>query len=166
MNKKLELAINQQINAEFWSAYLYLSMSIDLESKGHDGIANWFMIQYQEEQAHAMKLLQYLQERDCKPTLLPIEGVRTEWASPLEAFEETLAHEKKVTELINNLASIAVEVNDFAAQSFLRWYVDEQVEEESGVRTIIDHLKLIGDNGMGLFQLNKDFAQRVFTPIV
>lgn len=165
MEKKLELAINQQINAELWSAYLYLSMSADFSAKGFNGIANWFMIQFKEEQDHAMKFFNYLIERDCAPKMLPIEEVQTEWDSPLAAFEHTLTHEKKVTSLINELYTIAVEVKDYAAQSFLRWYIDEQVEEEANVRAIIDTLKMIGDHGMGQYQLNKELSARVYTPL-
>lgn len=129
ISKRLEAAINAQINAELWSAYLYLSMSTYCQDAGFPGIANWFNIQFKEEQDHAMILLNYLQSRDGRVLLAPIDAVETEWASPLAAFEATLQHEQKVTSLINNLMALAVEEKDFALQTRLNWFVEEQVEE-------------------------------------
>ena len=128
ISKPLEAAINAQINAELWSAYLYLSMSTYCQDAGFPGIANWFSIQFKEEQDHAMILLNYLQSRDGRVLLAPIDAVETEWASPLAAFEATLKHEQKVTSLINNLMALAVEEKDFALQTRLNWFVEEQVE--------------------------------------
>lgn len=165
LNKKLEEALNAQINAEFWSAYLYLSMSSDMSDKGMAGVANWFAIQFKEEQDHAMKFFNYVISRGGKVTLKPIEKVDTEWKSPLAAFEQTLQHEKKVTSLINDLYALAEQEKDYATQSMLKWFIDEQVEEEENAKAIIDTLKLIGDNGYGLYQLDKELATRVYTPI-
>lgn len=165
LNKKLEEALNAQINAEFWSAYLYLSMSSDMSDKGMAGVANWFAIQFKEEQDHAMKFFNYVISRGGKVTLKPIEKVDTEWKSPLAAFEQTLQHEEKVTSLINNLYALAEQEKDYATQSMLKWFIDEQVEEEENAKAIIDTLKLIGDNGYGLYQLDKELATRVYTPI-
>lgn len=165
LNKKLEEALNAQINAEFWSAYLYLSMSANMSDKGMAGVANWFAIQFKEEQDHAMKLFNYVIARGGKVTLQPIEKVDTEWKSPLDAFEQTLQHEEKVTSLINNLYALAEQEKDYATQSMLKWFIDEQVEEEENAKAIIDTLKLIGDNGYGLYQLDKELAARVYTPI-
>ena len=165
LNKKLEEALNAQINAEFWSAYLYLSMSSDMSDKGMAGVANWFAIQFKEEQDHAMKFFNYVISRGGKVTLKPIEKVDTEWKSPLAAFEQTLQHEEKVTSLINDLYALAEQEKDYATQSMLKWFIDEQVEEEENAKAIIDTLKLIGDNGYGLYQLDKDLATRVYTPI-
>ena len=165
LNKKLEEALNAQINAEFWSAYLYLSMSSDMSDKGMAGVANWFAIQFKEEQDHAMKFFNYVISRGGKVTLKPIEKVDTEWKSPLAAFEQTLQHEEKVTSLINDLYSLAEQEKDYATQSLLKWFIDEQVEEEENAKAIIDTLKLIGDNGYGLYQLDKELATRVYTPI-
>ena len=134
LSKQLHEALNAQINAELWSAYLYLSMSMDAEAKGLKGVANWFYVQFQEEQDHARILMNYILSRDEKVTLLPIEEVRTEWASPLEMFQDTLTHEKKVTAMINNLAAIAAEDKDFASSNMLVWFVDEQVAEEESAR--------------------------------
>ena len=165
LNKKLEEALNAQINAEFWSAYLYLSMSSDMSDKGMAGVANWFAIQFKEEQDHAMKFFNYVISRGGKVTLKPIEKVDTEWKSPLAAFEQTLQHEEKVTSLIKDLYALAEQEKDYATQSMLKWFIDEQVEEEENAKAIIDTLKLIGDNGYGLYQLDKELATRVYTPI-
>ena len=165
LNKKLEEALNAQINAEFWSAYLYLSMSSDMSDKGMAGVANWCAIQFKEEQDHAMKFFNYVISRGGKVTLKPIEKVDTEWKSPLAAFEQTLQHEEKVTSLINDLYALAEQEKDYATQSMLKWFIDEQVEEEENAKAIIDTLKLIGDNGYGLYQLDKELATRVYTPI-
>ena len=165
LNKKLEEALNAQINAEFWSAYLYLSMSSDMSDKGMAGVANWFAIQFKEEQDHAMKFFNYVISRGGKVTLKPIEKVDTEWKSPLAAFEQTLQHEEKVTSLINDLYALAEQEKDYATQSMLKWFIDEQVEEEENAKAIIDTLKLIGDNRYGLYQLDKELATRVYTPI-
>ena len=163
ISKRLEAAINAQINAEMWSAYLYLSMSTYCQDAGFPGIANWFNIQFKEEQDHAMILLNYLQSRDGRVLLAPIDAVETEWASPLAAFEATLQHEQKVTSLINNLMALAVEEKDFALQTRLNWFVEEQVEEEENARDLIQKFRLIGDNGYGLYQLDQELAARVYT---
>lgn len=163
ISKPLEAAINAQINAEMWSAYLYLSMSTYCQDAGFPGIANWFSIQFKEEQDHAMILLNYLQSRDGRVLLAPIDAVETEWASPLAAFEATLKHEQKVTSLINNLMALAVEEKDFALQTRLNWFVEEQVEEEENARDLIQKFRLIGDNGYGLYQLDQELAARVYT---
>lgn len=163
ISKPLEAAINAQINAEMWSAYLYLSMSTYCQDAGFPGIANWFSIQFKEEQDHAMILLNYLQSRDGRVLLAPIDAVETEWASPLAAFEATLQHEQKVTSLINNLMALAVEEKDFALQTRLNWFVDEQVEEEENARDLIQKFRLVGDNGYGLYQLDQELAARVYT---
>ena len=163
ISKKLEAAINAQINAEMWSAYLYLSMSAYCQEAGFPGMANWFAVQFKEEQDHAMIFFNYLQSRGGRVLLSPIAEVPTEWASPLAAFEHTLEHEGKVTSLINNLMALAVEEKDFAAQSRLNWFVDEQVEEEENATELIQKLRLIGNNGYGLYQLDQELAARVYT---
>ena len=163
LNKKLEEALNAQINAEFWSAYLYLSMSADMSDKGMSGIANWFAIQFKEEQDHAIKIFNYVISRGGVVKLQPIDKVETKWKNALDAFEDTLEHEQKVTSMINDLYALATEEKDYATQSMLKWFIDEQVEEEESAKDIIDKLKLIGDNGYGLYQLDKELAARVYT---
>ena len=162
LQKKIEDALNQQINAELWSAYLYLSMSLYFEHEGRPGFANWFKIQFQEEQAHAIALMDYMNARDAKVILSPIAEVPVSWNSPKDAFEATLEHEKKVTESINNLYAMAEEAKDFATRQKLNTFVAEQVEEEESVRQIIDDLTLIGNDGTGLLQLDRELASRTF----
>ncbi|MGL5636604.1 MAG: ferritin, partial [Bacteroidales bacterium] len=130
LSKKMEQALNNQINAELWSAYLYLSMSADFAHKGYAGFAHWFDIQYREEQAHADLYIKYILARGGKVTLQPIKEVRTEWSDLLNAFEDTLQHEQAVTKMINELYDLAVKEKDYATVSFLKFFVDEQVEEE------------------------------------
>lgn len=162
VSKQLHDAINAQINAELWSAYLYLSMSMDAEQKGHKGVANWFYVQFREEQDHARILQNYLNSRDAKVTLLPIAEVRTEWESPLEMFRETLAHERKVTAMIHELASIAAADKDYASANMLVWFVDEQVEEEENAREMIAACEAVEGNKFGMYQFNKELAARTY----
>ena len=162
LSKKLHDALNEQINAELWSAYLYLSMSMDAEAKGLKGVANWFFVQFQEEQDHARILMNYINSRDAKVELKPIAEVRTEWTSPLDMFKDTLEHEKVVTSMINNLASIAAEDKDFASANMLVWFVDEQVEEEESARDMITACEAVEGNKFWLYTLDKELAARVY----
>ena len=161
LSQKLHDAINAQINAELWSAYLYLAMSLDAENKGYKGVANWFYVQFQEEQAHARIFMNYLNSRDAKVTLLPIEEVPATWDSVLDMYKQTLEHEKKVTSLINNLAFIANEDRDFASINRLVWFIDEQVEEEESAREMIATVEAVEDNKYGMYMLDKELAARV-----
>ena len=162
ISTKLHNAINAQINAELWSAYLYLAMSMDAESKGYKGVANWFFVQFQEEQDHARIFMNYLNSRDAKVTLLPIEEVPATWDSVLDMYKQTLEHEKKVTSLINNLAFIANEDRDFASINRLVWFIDEQVEEEESARDMISTVEAVEDNKYGMYMLDKELAARVY----
>lgn len=162
LSKKLHETLNAQINAELWSAYLYLSMSMDAEAKGLKGIANWFAVQFQEEQDHARILMNYIISRDADVKLLPIDEVRTQWASPLEMFKDTLEHEKVVTDLINKLAAIAADDKDFASSNMLVWFVNEQVEEEESARDMIAACESVEGNKFGLYMLDKELATRVY----
>lgn len=163
LQKKLEEALIEQVNAELWSAYLYLSMSLYFEHEGRKGFANWFKIQFQEEQAHALALMDYLNARDSKVTLRPISEVPDSWESPKAAFEATLEHEKKVTSMIHNLYAMAEEAKDFATRQKLNTFIAEQVEEEETVRQIIDDLNLVGTDGTGLLQIDRELGARTFT---
>jgi ferritin len=165
VSKELETAINKQINAELWSAYLYLSMSTWCAHEGLPGFANWFKVQFQEEQDHALKFMNYLIAKGNRVELAPIEKVETSWDSVLKTFQDTLDHERVVTSLINNLVSIARKENDFATENMLQWFVNEQVEEEETAQGMIDSLKLIGNNGFGVYTMDKELAQRSYTPI-
>lgn len=163
LSQKLHDAINAQINAELWSAYLYLSMSMDAEAKGHKGVANWFFVQFQEEQDHARIFMNYLNSRDAKVELMPIAEVDTKWDSVLAMFKQTLEHEKKVTALINNLAAIANEDRDFASINRITWFIDEQVEEEESARDMIAAFEAVEDNKYGMYMLDKELAARTYT---
>jgi ferritin len=162
LNPRVQNAINEQINAEIWSAYMYLSMSAYLASEGLNGFANWMRVQWQEELSHAMKFFDYLQERGAKPVLNPIAAVPEKWNSAMHIMEETLKHEQHVTALINNIMDIAIEEKDHATKSMLQWFIDEQVEEEANAQELIDSLKLIGSNGHGIFMLDKELKTRQF----
>jgi ferritin len=162
LNEKVQDVINKQINAELWSAYLYLSMSAYFESEGFAGFASWMRVQYQEETAHAMKMFNFVNERGGRVTLKPIMDVPTEWKSPLDAFEETYKHECLVTDLINNCVNVAMDERDHASVNFFKWFVDEQVEEEATVSGILDELRITGSEGHALFMINRDLGSRVF----
>ena len=158
LNKKVEDAINAQINAEMWSAYLYLSMSMHFANQGYSGIANWFMIQYKEELDHATIFMNYVNSRDGRVVLAPIAAVDTEWESPLAAFAATYAHEQKVTSLINALNATAIECQDYATQNTLQWFINEQVEEEESARDMITACEAVEGNKFGLYMLDKELA--------
>ena len=162
LSTRLHNAVNAQVNAELWSAYLYLAMSLDAEAKGYKGVANWFYVQFQEEQAHARIFMNYLNSRDAKVELLPIEGVPSSWESVLDMFKQTLEHEKKVTSLINNLAAIANEDRDFASINRLNWFIDEQVEEEESARDMIFTVEAVEGDKYGMYMLDKELTARVY----
>ena len=162
LKEKMLNALNEQINAEQYSALLYLSMSSWFSDKGLPGFANWMYVQYQEELTHANKFFNYVTERSSQVQLKAIEQMPTEFESIVNVVEKTLEHEQKVTGMINNLVDIAIEVSDHATQSFLQWFVDEQVEEEANVEEILDTLKLINGQGNGIFMLDRELRQRAF----
>ena len=162
ISKKMQDAIDEQINAEIWSAYLYLSMSAYFERQNLRGFANWMKIQWQEEITHAIKFFDYVHSRGGQVSLKPIAAVQLEWKNAIDVFNDTLEHEQHVTSLINNLANIAVEEKDHATNSMLQWYIAEQIEEEANAEQILVQLKMIGDNGYGLLMLDRELAARVF----
>lgn len=162
LKEKMHNALNEQINAEQYSALMYLSMSSYFHNKGLPGFANWMFVQYQEELSHANKFFNYVVERGEKVELKSIAQMPTTWSGIIEVFEATLEHEQMVTGLINGLMDVALAESDHAAQSFLRWFVDEQVEEEANVQEILDTLKLIDGQGNGIFLLDREMRQRIF----
>ena len=166
ISKKLQNAINKQINKELYSEYLYLSMAAYLESIGLEGFANFFKIQVQEERFHAMKFFDYVNERGGRVILEAIDRPQIEFKSPVEIFEIAYNHEQYVTKLINELMEVAIKENDHAAKSFLNWYIDEQVEEEASMNKILNQLKMIGGKGQGMLMLDRELAARTFTPPV
>jgi ferritin len=166
IKEKIEKAINKQINAELWSAYLYLSMASYFESASLKGFANWMWVQAREEVTHAMRFYKYVVERGGHVTLMEINKVPIIWNSPLNAFEETYTHEQKVTSLINDIVKLAETEKEYATINMLQWFINEQVEEESSADEIIQKLKLIGKDTSGLFMLDQELGTRVFTPPV
>ncbi len=164
LSKKLEDAINAQINKELYSAYFYLGMSAYCNTLDLDGFVNFFHVQYQEETFHGMKMYNYLLERGGNVKLSKIDTPPQDFKSPLDVFEQTLEHEKVVTKSINDLMDLAMKENDHATISFLKWYVDEQVEEEATITKLVNKMRLIGDNVGGLFIIDSELKARVFTP--
>ena len=163
LKKKLETAINKQINAEIYSGYMYYSMAAYFESLGLKGFAHWMRVQTLEEFYHAQKFVTYLQDRGANVVMKPIDGPPTKWKSPLDAFNEVYKHETKVTAMINALMDLAIAQSDHATISFLKWYVDEQVEEEASADEVIQKLKLVDKAEGGLFLLDKEMDARTFT---
>ena len=162
INEKVGKILNEQVNKELYSAYLYLSMSAYFSDLGLLGFANWMRVQFQEEQAHAMFIYDFLIDRGEKVILKAIDAPPNSWNGPLNVMEEVLKHEVYVTGLINNVVTVAEEVKDRATMSYMNWFVDEQVEEEANAQDIISKLKLIGDDKSALYLLDKDLATRVF----
>ncbi|MBU0762027.1 MAG: ferritin [Candidatus Altiarchaeota archaeon] len=160
LSKKIEAAINGQINWELYSSYLYLSMSADAAAKNLTGMASWLMSQSQEEVTHAMKLYNHVIERGGTISLAPIGAVKASWKNPLEAFKDALEHEKGVTDKINKIVDMAIAEKDHATHNMLHWFVDEQVEEEANATAIVEKLKLIGDNPGPLYMLDKELGGR------
>ncbi|HBZ35088.1 MAG TPA: ferritin [Rikenellaceae bacterium] len=163
INSKVEEVLNKQINAEFWSAHLYLSMSAYFETRALRGFANWMKVQYQEELTHAIKIFDFINSRGGVVKLEAIPEVPVTWNSILLVFEETYYQECKVTEKINHCYEVALSEKDHAAANMLQWFIDEQAEEEESALQIVDQLKLIGeDNGQAIYLLDKELGARVF----
>ena len=160
LGKKIENAINKQINAEIWSAYLYLSMSAYFESINLGGFANWMRVQAQEEVGHAMRFYNHVVERRGRVTVSSITAPSINWKSPLNAFEDAFKHEQKVTSMIDNLVTMAAAEKDYATANMLQWFIDEQVEEELSTDAIVQKLKMIGTNTGGLYMLDRELAER------
>jgi ferritin len=160
ISKKMEKTLNDQINAELYSAYLYLSMSAYFESENLPGFAKWMRIQWQEEVMHGLKIYDYVSERGGRATLKSIDGPPAKWKSPLDVFQATYKHEQVVTGRINDLVTQAVAEKDHATNVFLQWFVTEQVEEEKSADEIVQKLKRISDAPGGLYMLDKELGQR------
>ena len=164
ISKKMEDALNEQVNAELYSAYMYLSMESYFKAQNLNGFANWMRVQTQEEVTHAMKIYEFINERGGRVILKAIEGPQTEWDSALAVFMAAYEHEQKVTGLINNLVDLAIKEKDHATNSFLQWFVNEQVEEEASADGIVQQLKMMENAPGGMFMLDRELGQRVFTP--
>ncbi len=160
ISKKMADALNGQVNKEFYSSYLYLSMAAWSQAKNLKGFANWFSIQAQEELGHALKFFKYLEDQGATIRLQAIDAPTATFASPTAVFEATLKHEQFITESIHKLVDQAVAEKDHATQIMLQWFVTEQVEEEANAMDIVQKLKLVGDDPRGLFLVDRELAQR------
>lgn len=160
ISKKMEKALNEQINKELYSAYLYLAMAAQAENMGLKGFANWFTVQFHEEQGHALKFYEYVNEQGGRVELAAIKQPQTEFRSVLSMFEQTYKHEQFVTASIHALVDLAIKEGDHATRSMLTWFVDEQVEEEANDLEILGKLKMIGSSGSGLLYLDGKLAKR------
>ncbi len=160
IGKAIEKAINEQINAELYSFYLYLAMSAHFEEGGFPGLAKWMRVQAQEEMAHAMKFFAFVHERAGNVTLLAIEQPKGEWPTVLAAFKDARAHEQFITKRINTLMDKAIAAKDHATANFLQWFVKEQVEEEAQLEPIVTRLEAIGDHPGALYYLDHELGKR------
>lgn len=158
--EKLKAALDEHVSAEIGAAYLYLAMSADLESKAYKGFAKWMRIQFQEELAHALKLVDFMLARGASVGWKDAKAPATSFGTPLEVFETTLAHEKEVTARIHRLYQLAGAENDVATQVFLQWFVNEQVEEEARVSEIVDKIRLVADRPGSVLYLDKEYGKR------
>jgi ferritin len=166
MDGKMVEALNSQLNAEMYSAYLYLSMGAYFEDLDLSGFANWMRVQAQEEMTHAMKIHDFIIQRGDRVSLTRIEAPPTEWESPVNTFEHVYKHEQKVTGLINQLVNLALSLGDHATNNFLQWFVAEQVEEEESSSGVLKKVKMANDSLSALLMLDNELAQRIFTPPV
>jgi len=164
MDEKMVEALNSQLNAEMYSAYLYLSMGAYFEDLDLSGFASWMKVQAQEEMTHAMKIHDYIIQRGDRVILTKIEAPQTEWESPVKAFEHVYEHEQKVTGLINQLVNLALSLGDHATNNFLQWFVAEQVEEEESSSGVLKKVKMSNDSLSAMIMLDTELSQRIFTP--
>ena len=160
MTERMEEALNKQLNAELYSAYMYLSMTAWFEAMNLDGFASWMKSQALEEVEHAMKFYNFINERGGRVKLMPIEGPPIDWDSPVDVFEAGYKHEQYVTSLINDLVDLAVKEKDHATQIFLQWFVTEQVEEEANFGSILEKLRMVGESPGPLFMMDRELGQR------
>ncbi|MDR1831236.1 MAG: ferritin [Fusobacteriaceae bacterium] len=163
IKEKVAKVLNDQINAEFYSAYLYLAMSAWADIQGFKGFANWLRIQAKEEMAHGTHIYDFLLDRDYQPSFDAVKKPEGKWKTLVEVYEQVLKHEQHVTDLINNIATVSLKEADHASYNFIMWYVNEQVEEEATANEILTKLRLIGDNVSQIYTLDTEFAGRTFT---
>ena len=161
ISAKMQKALNTHLNEEFYSSYLYLSMAAYFEAKNLKGFANWMRIQANEEQMHGMKFFNFILQKGGKVTLAEIGAPKIEWKSIPEVFADTLKHEQKISGLINKLVEVAMTEKDYATNTFLQWFVTEQVEEEANVEEIVQKIEMIGDNKSGLYMLDNELGSRI-----
>ena len=156
----MQAGLNDQIRAELESAYLYLALSALMDQQNLKGFAHWLRLQWEEEIVHALKLYDFLLQRDAAVELQALKKPTLSVSTPLEVFTQALHHEQYITRRINDLYALAVEENDYASQTLLQWYVTEQLEEEESAREIVESLRLVGDSGASLFLLDRELGQR------
>jgi ferritin len=160
LSKVVQDTINDQIKNELYSAYLYLSMSAYFEGANLPGCAHWMRVQSQEEVSHAMKFFEFVFDRGGRVMLQAIDQPSVDFKSPLDIFQQSLQHEQKVTAMINHIYEVAVKENDYATQTFVQWFITEQVEEEKNATQIVDQLKAVGDQPAALFMLDGHLGKR------
>jgi ferritin len=165
LSKKMQEALNSQINAEYYSAYLYLSMAAYCDRINLKGFGHWFRIQVQEETVHVMKFFDYVLDRGGEVALAPVEGPTVKWDSPLAAFEAALKHEQYITQRIGKLVDLAISESDHLTNALLQWFLNEQVEEEATADQIVHELKLAGDAPAALFMIDRELGARVFNAV-
>ncbi len=163
IDEKMQDALNQQVAAEFYSAYLYLSMSSYLDSIDMPGASNWMRVQYREEIAHGEKIFDYVMERDGRALLKAFDAPPVAWNSALEVFQGAYEHEQKVTAMLGRLLELARELKDHATEFFLQWFITEQVEEEASVKAIVQQLRLVDGSKNGHFMVDRELASRTFS---
>jgi len=162
ISKELTKALSEQINAEYYAAYIYLAMSAWADSVSLKGCANWLFAQAQEEMAHGTNMYEYVLDRGAVPSFYPIQAPVAEYTNITEVFKAVLSHEQKVTTSINEIATLAMKENDHACYQFIMWYVNEQVEEEASASEVLDKLEMIGESKAALLVLDNELATRVF----
>ncbi len=161
ISEKMQEALNEQVNKEFYSAYMYLAMSAYCDTIGLPGFSNWMRMQYEEESLHVTKMFDYILDQGGQVHLKMIEEPPKEYGTPLEVFEKTLEHEQYVTDLIHKLMDLAIDERDYATQTLLQWYVTEQVEEESNVNDVVAPLRMVGEDKGGLMMIDQQLALRI-----
>jgi len=164
LSERMEKALNEQIHAEFYSSYVYRSMQAFFVQANLDGFAHWMHLQAEEETGHGERLFNYVHDRGGKVVLKGMDAPRTDWKNPLEVMENALAHEKKVSQMIYDLVKVAKEENDYATQTYLNWFVTEQIEEEASVDRIVERLRLASDSSAGLLLIDGELAARSGDP--
>ena len=164
ISKKMEEALNQQLNRELFSSYLYLSMASYFENNNYVGMAQWMRLQAEEEHAHSMKFFAFIQKIGGRVILEQLDKPQSEWDTPKAAFEDALGHEEYITKNINELTDLAIAERDHSTKTFLQWYIDEQVEEEAAANEIVQKFNLIGESKSGLYMLDRELGSRILSP--
>ena len=160
LSEKVQAALNEQIKDELYAAYLYLAMSGYFKELNLEGFAHWFDLQRQEETNHGMKIFEYVYDRGARVELKPLPAPPKSFASPVDVAQQAFDHEREVTEKINDLYELALEAKDYQTQSLLQWFISEQIEEEKSALTVVERLKMVGDDAAALFILDREMGAR------